>query len=54
MTTSVRCAFQWIIEKEWFIDSRNGDEKLEDKTPRFYKFKLLNAEMLKLLKSSNI
>ena len=54
MTTSVRCAFQWIIEKEWFIDSRNGEEKLEDKTPKFYKFKLLNAEMLKLLKSSNI
>lgn len=54
LTTSVRCAFLWIMEKEWFIDSRNNEQKLDTKTSRFYKFELLNAEMLKLVKASNL
>nr|MBF4338622.1 transcriptional regulator [Vibrio anguillarum] len=54
LTTSVRCAFLWIMEKEWFIDNRTDEEKSETKTSRFYKFELLNAEMLKLVKASNL
>lgn len=54
LTTSVRCAFHWIIEKEWFIDSRSEEEKLEQKIQKFYKFELINAEMIKLLKSNNL
>ncbi|MBF4359345.1 transcriptional regulator, partial [Vibrio anguillarum] len=37
-----------------FIDNRTDEEKSETKTSRFYKFELLNAEMLKLVKASNL
>ena len=54
LTTSVRCAFMWIIEKEWFIDVRSAEEKKASTNQRFYKFELINSEMLKLLKETNV
>ncbi|NOH73341.1 transcriptional regulator [Vibrio pectenicida] len=54
LTTSVRCAFLWIMEREWFIDSKNDEENSDTKRSKFFQFELLNAEMLKLVKDSNL
>ena len=48
LTTSVRCAFMRIIEKEWFIDVRSAEEKKASTNQRFYKFELINSNSIEL------
>jgi predicted DNA-binding transcriptional regulator YafY len=51
--TSEREAFLWITKKKWYIDDRNLEQiELEYKSgiKRFYKFQLMNIEMIEKLK----
>lgn len=52
ITISVRSAYLWILEKKWFIDRapQNSDADKQ----RFYKFKLINSDMVRLLEQQNL
>jgi len=52
ITISVRSAYLWILEKKWFID-RTPQNSDTDKQ-RFYKFKLINSDMIRLLEQQNL
>jgi len=55
LTISVRAALLWIIEKKWFIDKTINKEKTKNiEHKKFYKFELMNAEMIKLLQEINL
>ncbi|MDO6775122.1 WYL domain-containing protein [Shewanella sp. 3_MG-2023] len=51
LTIEVRCAIMWIVEKQWFIEKKVNSDK---KNKQFFKFKLINAEMLKLIMETNL
>ncbi|OEG75641.1 transcriptional regulator [Shewanella colwelliana] len=51
LTIEVRCALMFFVEKQWFIDKRlNSNQDVE----RYFKFKLMNAEMLELVMQKNL
>lgn len=55
LTISTRAALLWIIEKKWFIDKTINKEKNQDeKSKKYYKFELINAEMIKLVQDNNL
>ena len=55
LTLSIRATFLWFIEKKWFIEKNiNKQDPQEKKNNRFYKFELINAEMIELVKDSNL
>lgn len=48
-----RAAFLWILKHKWFIDTRDTEEAQTDSCEFFYKFKLTNKKMLKMMLNEN-
>lgn len=52
--TSERQALIWIIKKKWYIDNRDPEKKTSedhDNIKRFFKFELVNREMIEKLQN---
>jgi len=52
---SEREAFLWITKKKWFVDDRTAEQRQIDddkEVKRFYKFQLMNGDMIEQLKNS--